>query len=122
MYPYTEQKITTILVHTKRELIEKERTRLKDTSRPDFKKWLDNREYPLPWMKKLFGEKLNKSTEEVHKDTSNRKIECQICGHEFKGLDEKFIYMDFSFCQEYSCGMIICLDCPKLKELKEKGE
>ena len=120
MYPYTTHKISSILIHTKRELIEKERARLKNTSYPNFKKWLSGREYPLPWMKMLFGNDLNKPTEEVHRDTQDRKIECQICGHEFKGLDERFIEMRFSFCDEYSCGMVICLDCQKLKEIGEK--
>jgi len=119
MYPFTDKKISVIKIHTKRELIEIERKRLECPKDDKFYKWLGSRDYPLPWMKMLFGKDLKKPTEEVHKKTLDRKIECQICGHEFKGLDEKFISMSFSFCDEYNCGMVICLDCPKLKEFRE---
>lgn len=41
--------------------------------------------------------------------------ECNICGWEEK---EKAIQLDFSFCDEYTCGMCICKKC--LHALMEK--
>ena len=42
---------------------------------------------------------------------------CQICG-ELPSIEEKFIQLKYSFCDEYGCSMNICKKC--LKELLRK--
>lgn len=96
-----------------REILEKERQRLLNVPKePGFKKWLEDREYPLDWMKKQFGETLIEKEGLVH--ASGHKFDdhrCSVCG-KCPDIDERFLTLDFSFC-EYGCWMNICLKCLK---------
>ncbi len=71
------------------------------------------------WDKDIWGPTLLETpTEEVYEkdhDVSD-KITCALCGKKWK-IDEKFIRLEFSFCDEYNCGMSICSDCPKIREV-----
>ncbi len=44
---------------------------------------------------------------------------CSVCGKQLD-LKEKFIYIPFSFCVEYDCGITICKNCVKKMEEKLK--
>lgn len=106
------RKIEKESIITARELTEKERKRLLDSpNAPGFKYWLGNREYPLTWMKERFGETLKEKDGLTHSNGSRfDEADCSVCGKEVNP-DEKVIHFDFSFCDEYSCGMNICKDC-----------
>ena len=83
------------------EEIAKERKRLeKIVSRPEYKK------HPQwSWMEDW----LAKSDEEHYEEMKSFDINvwCDICGK--KG--RFFLAMDFSFCDEYDCGIQICGEC-----------
>ena len=118
------RKIQKESIITARELVEAERKRLLDSpNAPDFKSWLGNRKYPLTWMKEQFGETLKEKDGLTHPNGSRfDKTDCSVCGKEVNP-DEEVIHFDFSFCDEYSCGMNICKDClVRLKKLIAKSK
>jgi len=52
---------------------------------------------------RLYGEKLDRDAAEIY-DEIRMQFRCQICGRVF-GLDEEYVELSFSFCDEYGCGM-----------------
>ena len=65
------------------------------------------------WVKTQFGDNLiEKDGLTYANGTHYNGIDCSICGKNPE-LHEHMIQMEFSFCEEYSCGMIICADCIK---------
>lgn len=90
------------IVRTK---IEVERERLKKFRAKDKRWWADRRS---DWARRLFGDNLD---EAVTKQPLGAQGEvCNICGKDMP-LDEKFLKLEFSFCDEYGCGMGICKPC-----------
>lgn len=107
---------------TARGLWEEERNRcIEKPNESNFKEWLGNREYPLDWMKKQFGETLTEKTDFIHPSGDRfDEADCKVCGKESKP-DEEVIKLTFSFCDEYGCGIIICKKClRRLSRLTEK--
>ena len=99
-------KIQSKEVITLREIIEKGRERFKQLAREKPTWWNDPSS--SNWARKLFGDDLNAP---INNDTIESEIEnCQICGRDFI-LDEKFLHLGFSFCDEYACEMNICKQC-----------
>lgn len=120
----TYGKVDEISVITARKLVEAERKRLIDVpKKPDYKAWLQGREYPLDWMKEQFGETLIEKDGLTH--PNGRRVDeadCNVCGREVEP-DEKLIFLCFSFCDEYSCGMNICSVCLRsLSKMLEETE
>ena len=87
------------------------------------------------WARNRYGETLTeKSAEEIYKERNGdisffaglSRGYCQICGENFR-LDEEFLYLKFSFCDEYTCGITMHKDFKKCmkkisdKEVKENG-
>lgn len=118
------EKIFSVKKETVRSLIVKKRKHLKKRiAKEGFSKWFFG-----ATQKDRYGEKLELTSEqtyEVYKRESQEHgyaiigsdyINCQNCSRLFD-LDEEFILMTFSFCDEYSCGMVICKKC--LKEMIE---
>ena len=128
-----------IEIVTPRILIERERRRLLDgisgeadslktglkiDKEYDWQNWWKS-ESRSGWARRDFGPTLKERTaeeifEDKHGDISYLsgmiKGYCQVCGQLF-GLDERFIVLRFSFCDEYSCEMSIHLNCKKIKKL-----
>lgn len=99
-------------VGTQEEAIIKERTRLEET--------IYEREvlgrfdgYVPKWIPKW----LSQSNEE-HLKTDTCKTQCKNCGE----YVAKWIGTEFSFCNEYGCGIAFCEKCAKglAKKFKEK--
>ena len=109
---------------TARELVEKERKRLLDLpNEPGFTNWLGDREYPLDWMKNLFGDTLKEKDGFTHASGSRfNGADCNVCGKKVEP-DEKITNLEFSFCDEYECGINICSHCLKRlsKNLRESN-
>ena len=65
--------------------------------------------------------------EKIHKIRGIRANElfmpvCAVCGRVLVD-QERVIDMEFSFCDEYSCGMVICSSCvDKMKEMLKEGK
>lgn len=112
-------KIEEVKVLTVREMIEGERQRLI--------KGIDSEWWKSPhrsdWARNQFGQNLTEKTaEEIYeglKETyrvdkyammASEYIVCRNCG-KLLGLDEKFLYLEFSFCDEYACSMTLCKKC-----------
>ena len=105
---------------TPREAIEKERDRCINIipNGSDFKEWLHNREYPLDWMKKAFGENLiEKTTEEIYIGLKNDTIhlagdfsDCDLCKR-IAETDEKFLVIENSGVYDDYMGVVLCKDC-----------
>jgi len=117
----SEKQLVDIKIRTVRFFIEEERQRLIAMIGNDW--WIKSNR--SDWARNRFGETLTEKTaeqiyEEANGDTSYigglDKGYCQICGDNFK-LDEEFIKMSFSFCEEYSCGMNIHKKCKNLKKI-----
>lgn len=122
-----EKQLVELEKTTPRKIIEQERQRLIGQIGTDW--WgSPNRS---DWARRRFGETLiEKTAEEIYAEVEgdisyisgdSGKGYCQICGENFK-LDEEFIRMSFSFCDEYSCGMTIHKSCKKLKKILFGGE
>lgn len=116
-------KIQNEQITSARKLIEEERKRLLETpNRPDFKRWLGDRKYPLKWMKEQFGETLIEKDGFTHPNGQRfSDADCNVCGKQVNP-DENIIIFSFSFCDEYDCGMNICHDCLKRLENKLRKE
>ena len=99
------KKIIGMKVLTSRECIETERERLKSLKKTDKSWWSNKRQ--SDWARREFGDDLSG---EINTDTLLET--CQICGKEMP-LDERFLCMEFSFCEEYDCKMNLCLKCLK---------
>lgn len=99
-------KVTSKKVLTLRDIIEIERKRLKAMVKGDDGWWLDKSR--SDWARREFGDTLDG---EINNETLRLQMEtCQLCGKDFL-LDEKFLRLEFSFCDEYDCVMNICLKC-----------
>ena len=112
-----------IEILTPRKVIELERQRLIESIK-DSPDWWES-ENRSSWSRERFGQTLTERSAKQIYDERNGDISfvndsirgyCQICGELF-GLDEKFSYLSFSFCDEYSCGIGIHKNCPKLLEM-----
>ena len=99
-------KVNKIMVATLRSLIEVERERLKKL-REDKPEWW---EHSSDWAKREFGKDLDGAITDV--TISYNAKSCNICGGSPK-IDEKFLCLEFSFCDEYDCDMNICRACLK---------
>jgi len=116
------KELVDIKIKTPRQIIETERARLVSMIGSD---WYNNLKRSN-WAKTVYGEEfIEKTAEEIYADkegdisymgANNGKGYCQMCGDNF-GLDEKFVLMSFSFCDEYSCGMSIHSNCKGLKKI-----
>ena len=115
------KELVDIKIKTPRQIIETERARLVSMIGSD---WYNLKR--SNWAKTVYGEAfVEKTAEEIYKDkegdisyiTAYAKGYCQICGKNFK-IDEEFIQMSFSFCDEYSCGMSIHKRCKGLNKIK----
>ena len=100
------RKVEKIKVIAPRDLVEKERTRLLKLYKPQ------------RWMIQQFGKTLIEKDGLTHPNGERfNDGDCNVCQREIKP-DEKIIHLDFSFCDEYSCGMNICKKCLiKLKKM-----
>lgn len=101
-----DKKVISKKVRTLRDCIEIERKRLKAQAKSDRVWWLDKSR--SEWARTEFGDDLDG---EINGETLRLQMEtCQICGKDFP-LDERFLRLEFSFCDEYDCEMNICLKC-----------
>lgn len=108
-------KITSKQVATLRDLIEAERKRLQALRLEKSDWWNDSSR--SDWARREFGDDL---CGDINEDTLRMNAkECQVCGKGFP-LDERFMHLEFSFCDEYDCDMNICRKC--LKALQEELE
>lgn len=55
----------------------------------------------------------------IHDYDLSSKYCCHVCGKPFEPA-ELAVLMDFSFCGEYSCGLMMHLKCPRIEELVKK--
>jgi len=102
-----------------REMLEATRARLSKLRKEDPKWWAEHRR--SDWARKRFGENL------TEKDGVAYSIggffdehRCNLCGN-IPNLDENILKINFSFCYEANCEMIICIKCiQKMKDLITK--
>ncbi len=88
-----------------RQRIEGERQRLKELRQTKSGWWNST---SSDWARQAFGEDLDG---DINNEILRLEGEgCQICDKDFP-LDERFIRLDFSFCDEYDCDMNICSKC-----------
>ena len=109
-------KIESIEVTTGYDIIERERKRLIRLKKRD-NDWWDN-PHRSDWAKAQFGPTLTEHDGTTH--MNGDKVDdygCNICG-ELPDLKEKILVLDFSFCDEYGCGMTVCSKC--VEEMKAK--
>jgi len=70
------------------------------------------------WARKQFGETLTEKDGRIHPNgESVAELACAVCG---EITADKVLSMKFSFCEEYSCGLNMCLGC--LKKLTSELE
>ena len=101
-------KIKSMEVTTARDIIEKERERLRESRVRNKEWWQDTSS--SDWARKNFGDNLDVPiSDEMIRIYGE---ECNIC-ERIPALDEQFLHLEFSFCDEYNCGMYICKGCLK---------
>jgi len=114
------QTVEEIYITTPRQVIEKERNARIAWTQGETK--IGNiHYYPFNpeqhrWIYDKFGEGFSKTIEELYWDWYENDISCNICGQQI-GLDEPMVVMEFSFCEEYKCGMNTHIDCPRIRDV-----
>ena len=105
-------KIQDITVTTGRKIVEAERKRLLGAMKEQGGWW----ESPArsDWARERFGPTLTEKDGFTHGNgEAFDGHRCNVCGVAPKSKDEPMIYMEFSFCEEYDCEMLICGKCIK---------
>ena len=96
-------------ITTAKTKVEEERNRLIALGETDKVWW--NSEFRSGWARKQFGETLKENDGFTHPiGTENKPCECKICGVN-PDREEKVIELQFSLCDEYDCGMMVCKTC-----------
>jgi hypothetical protein len=119
----TDKRLVEIIITTPRQIIEKERARLIALRDSKDQWWtISNRsdivlaDFSTNVFPNVVLAQYNDRKSDITYVGGLDKGYCQICGENF-GLDEEFVSMSFSFCDEYDCGMSIHKICPKLQEV-----
>jgi hypothetical protein len=103
-------KIHKMRVTTGRCIVEESRIRYLEYIEKDRDWW--NSPSRSDWVRGRFGPTLREKdglTYENGKAVDEHK--CNVCGEIPKSVDELILEMEFSFCDEYDCGMKICRGC-----------
>ena len=102
------QRIEKKTITSGRKILENKRQRLLDKKESAPLWW--NSSLSL-WAREQFGPTLTEKDGATYTNGQKWDIHvCNICGN-YPPLDENFIKLDFSFCDEYGCGMNICKNC-----------
>ena len=113
------ERIDKWFITTGKEMIENKRKRLLELKNSDSEWW---NSLWSDGARKQFGDNLIEKDGTIYPSGNLfDEHKCNVCGR-IPPFDEKVIVMEFSFCEEYGCGMVICKECIKkfYKEINKK--